>query len=119
MNTGSSDNGLMVGPRQNAQTSALWRTSDAVVIDHQALSAADESWLSGVRHLTLGALDVPKGLLCSLRKLEWLDIRGGPGNTVVNVAECSDLTGLKISQVRGLSDLSFLAGKESLRFLSL
>ncbi|HET7420394.1 MAG TPA: hypothetical protein VFL27_08435 [Candidatus Dormibacteraeota bacterium] len=57
--------------------------------------------------------------MAGLPKLEWLDYRGGSGDTADVVRGCSGLRFLWINQVRGLHDLTALSDLRSLELLVL
>ena len=90
-----------------------------VWIDHARIEEDDLDWLAPVQALTLWAVDVPDGFLAGLPDLRLLDLRGGSANTAAEVSGCSQLYGLVLNQIRGLQDLSEIAGLTGLRLLSL
>ena len=98
---------------------ARWRSRDDVWIDHATLIDADVEWLSPVKRLTLWAVKHPGDLLSRLPGLEFLDIRGGSGTDVRQVAGCQRLRVLVVNQVRGMSDLDDIAQLSTLELLSL
>lgn len=83
------------------------------------MDVSDAAWLVQARRLTLWAVQIPRGLLGSLPQLEWLDIRGGSGNSIDHISECRDLKYLQLNQIRGLNDLSVLSELKTLQLLSL
>jgi hypothetical protein len=83
------------------------------------IEPADRDWLAPVRRLTLWAVDLPEGFLGTLPNLDWLDVRGGSGESADFVIGCDRLRYLNINQVRGLSDASALGDLVTLELLSL
>lgn len=106
-------------PRRTAEESAQWRSDEAVWLDHAILADADLQWLEPVRRLTLWAVKTPSDFFRRLPALEWLDVRGGSGQSADFVEGCAGLRYLAINQVRGLSDLSMIANLPNLELLSL
>lgn len=104
---------------KDAKDSARWRSHDDLWLDHVTLRHNDIEWLSSARFLTLWAVKVPPGLLASLPSLQFLDLRGGSAATLDAIAGCAKLGGLVVNQVRGLKDVSLVAGFRSLQLLSL
>jgi hypothetical protein len=102
-----------------ARDAAQWRGPDEVWLDHATLREADLAWLTPVRTLTLWAVRVPPGLLAALPGLAHLDVRGGSGTSVDVAAGCAGLRSLRVNQVRGVTDLSVVAGLTTLELLSL
>jgi hypothetical protein len=98
---------------------ARWRSEEDVWIDHATLTDADVEWLSPVKRLTLWAVKDPGDLLARLPGLEFLDIRGGSGTDIRQVAGCRRLRVLVVNQVRGMSDLDDTAQLPTLELLSL
>jgi hypothetical protein len=98
---------------------ARWLSEDAVRIDHAVLTESDREWLKPVRRLTLWAVKAPPGFFRGLPLLEWLDVRGGSGESVKFVEGCARLRYLGINQVRGMRDLTPIGDLASLEMLSL
>jgi hypothetical protein len=90
-----------------------------VRIDHAVVTEADREWLEPVRRLTLWAVKAPPGFFRGLPRLEWLDVRGGSGETAAFVEDCSQLRYLAINQVRGMRDLTPISDLPALELLSL
>lgn len=89
-----------------------------VWIDHAYLGESDLEWLAPVERLTVWNVLIPRGFLIKLRRLWWLDIRGGSGTNLAIIKEASRLRYLSINQIRGLHDLSAITGLRRLEFLS-
>lgn len=105
------------GSRNGAEI-ARWKSQNDVLIDHSTLSDSDIEWLSPVKRMTLWAVKHPVDLLARLPSLEFLDIRGGSGDSVSQVAGCRALRVLVVNQVRGMSDLNAITKLETLELLS-
>ena len=97
----------------------MWLSDDIVRIDHAVLAEADREWLEPVRRLTLWAVKAPPDFFPSLPSLEWLDIRGGSGESADFVGGCAHLRFLAINQVRGMRELSSIGDLTGLELLSL
>jgi hypothetical protein len=111
---------LRVGTSQDgAKAAASWRSDDDVWLDHATLAERDLAWLRPVRRLTLWAVKTPPGFFRQLDSLEWLDIRGGSGQSADAVRGCTGLRYLALNQVRGLSDLDAIADLTNLELLDL
>ena len=102
-----------------ARDVARGRGTAEVWIDHAVIEPADLAWLAPVRRLTLWAVDLPEGFLGTLPNLDWLDVRGGSGESADVVSGCERLRYLRINQVRGLSDVSAVGELATLELLSL
>jgi hypothetical protein len=102
-----------------AREAAQWRGEDEVWLDHATLRETDLAWLAPVRTLTLWAVRVSPGLLAAMPALEHLDLRGGSAASVDLVAGCPRLRSLRVNQVRGVTDLSAIAGLASLELVAL
>ncbi|WP_375478754.1 hypothetical protein [uncultured Jatrophihabitans sp.] len=98
---------------------ARWRSDDDISIDHATLIESDADWLMPVKRLTLWSVKHPTDLLWRLPCLEFLDIRGGSGTSISQVARCPALRVLVVNQVRGMSDLGAVAQLSTLELLSL
>lgn len=106
-------------PRVSARAAAKWRSDDTVWLDHAILAESDLEWLEPVRRLTVWSVKTPPGFYRSLPSLEWLDVRGGSGESAAFVDGCVHLRYLSINQVRGLRDLTSIASLISLERLDL
>jgi hypothetical protein len=102
-----------------AKAAARWLADDAVWLDHVNLAERDLEWLRPVRRLTLWAVKTPPAYLRQLESLEWLDIRGGSGQSADTVRGCTGLRYLAINQVRGLLDLEAITDLTNLELLDL
>jgi hypothetical protein len=92
----------------------------AVWIDHAALADSDLEWLQDCQRLTLWNVTAPPNFLAGLPNLWWVDWRGGGvAQRVGQVSGCEGLKYLALNQIRGLADLSFLAGMTSLEMIRL
>lgn len=107
----------MLRLRRQQGRSALY--DDAVRLDHAVLTEADVEWLEPVRHLTLWSVKTPPDFFRRLPALEWLDVRGGSGESADFVQGCAGLRYLAVNQVRGLHDLAPIADLSTLQLLSL
>ncbi|WP_193608412.1 hypothetical protein [Nocardioides lijunqiniae] len=96
-----------------------WRANDHAWLDHTVLVDDDLAWLSKARRLTLWAVTFPEGWLGRHHGLEWLDIRGGSGQSADFLRGCHGLRYLQLNQVRGLADVSAVAALRDLQLLSL
>ena len=105
--------------RRSARSTAQWLSADTVRLDHAVLSDSDAEWLAGVRRLTAWAVKTPPEFFGSLPSLEWLDVRGGSGESAGFVDGCVGLRYLSINQVRGLRDVTSIADLKNLEMLSL
>lgn len=105
--------------KARARDVAGGRGTDEIRIEHAVIETADLDWLAPVRRLTLWAVDLPDGFLRTLPNLEWLDVRGGSGESADFVIGCDRLRYLQINQVRGLSDVSAVGDLATLELLSL
>lgn len=108
----------MSGSRAAAEV-ARWRSEDDVWIDHATLIDSDADWLRPVKRLTLWAVKQPVDILARLPRLEFLELRGGSGASISQVAGCRALRVLVVNQVRGMSDLSAIGQLAALELLSL
>jgi hypothetical protein len=109
-----------VGTSQDgAKAAARWRAGDAVWLDHATLAERDLEWLRPVRRLTLWAVKTPPDFFRQLGSLEWLDIRGGSGQSADAVRGCRGLRYLAINQVRGLSNLDAITDLAKMELLNL
>ena len=108
----------MRGVRDAAEV-ARWRSDDDVWIDHATLIESDADWLRPVKRLTLWSVKHPADFLPQLPSLQFLDIRGGSGTSVSQVAQCAALRVLVVNQVRGVSELDAIAQLSTLELLSL
>jgi hypothetical protein len=102
-----------------AKAAARWLADDAVWLDHVNLAERDLEWMRPVRRLTLWAVKTPPAYLRQLESLEWLDIRGGSGQSADTVRGCTGLRYLAINQVRGLLDLEAITDLTNLELLDL
>lgn len=103
-----------------AKSLAKPRSNGGMWLDHATLVDSDFEWLCDVERLTLWNVKIPRGFLGRLKNLWWLDWRGGGlAQGIDQVADCSRLRFLALNQIRGLSDLSFLANSISLEMLTL
>jgi hypothetical protein len=110
---------LVATSRRSARSTAKWLFDDTVRLDHAVLTESDAEWLGAVRHLTVWAVKVPSGFFRTLPSLEWLDVRGGSGESAEFVEGCVRLRYLAINQVRGLRDLTSVGDLANLELLSL
>jgi hypothetical protein len=88
-------------------------------IDHASITEKDLEWLADAERLTLWNVRVPPTFLRRLKKLWWLDLRGGSATDVRVADGCKRLRYLQVNQVRGLADLSNLPSFANLELLSL
>jgi hypothetical protein len=95
------------------------RNSRVLFLDHEDLLDDDIEWLAATERLTLWNVRVPPGLLARLDKLWWLDIRGGSAIDLTVAKGADKLQYLAVNQVRGMCDLSLVAGITTLRYLDL
>lgn len=93
--------------------------AEEVCLDHAVMTEADLEWLAPARRITFWAVKVPDAYFSRLPVLEWLDVRGGSGETADFVEGCTNLRYLAINQVRGLGDLSAIAHLPRLERLDL
>lgn len=105
--------------RGSAKAAATWSSEDALRLDHAVLAESDREWLEPVRRLTLWAVKVPRGFFGNLPSLEWLDVRGGSGESADFVDGCVHLRYLAINQIRGLRELTAIRDLANLELLSL
>lgn len=105
--------------KQPAVEVAKHREGNSVWIDHAEINESDLDWLQKVERLTLWNVSVPDGFLSRIPHLWWLDVRGGTSNDLKILFGLSNLKGLAVNQIRGLTDLSSLAELSSLRFIEL
>ncbi|MGH8522658.1 MAG: hypothetical protein ACREXY_00030 [Gammaproteobacteria bacterium] len=101
------------------KAAARWLSDDSVWLDHAVLTASDAEWLGAARRLTLWAVKVPPSFFQTLPSLEWLDVRGGSGESAEFVDGCVQLRYLAINQIRGLHDLTPIGDLTNLEFLNL
>ena len=109
----------MVDPKLSARDSARWTDSENLWLDHVTLVEGDLSWLAEVRWATFWNVKFPGGFLSRLSNLEYLGVRGGSGTNADFIVGCVSLRYLTINQVRGLTDLSAIAGSIGLQFVFL
>jgi hypothetical protein len=109
----------MTKRRQPARDVARHRSETDIWLDHARVVEGDLAWLQPVEKLTLWNVLLPSGFLPRLDHLRWLDLRGGTGQDLDHVAECSRLEFLSVNQVRGLQELRALAELSNLKLLSL
>lgn len=88
-------------------------------IDHATIIEDDLSWLSDAHTLTLWNVQAPARFFSRLKRLSWLDIRGGSGGDLSACAGLANIRYLAVNQVRGISDLSVIATLESLVYIDL
>lgn len=98
---------------------AAKRRNDLVWLDHVELSEGDADWLAPVERLTLWNVRIPAGFFAHLKKLWWLDIRGGSAPDLEVARGATGLQYLAINQVRGFADASVICMMQKLRFLDL
>jgi hypothetical protein len=104
----------------NAQTAARFMDAGGVFIEHCTIVDGDYEWLADVERLTIWNVKVPDGFLARLRRLWWVDWRGGgKGQNVEQLAACQGLRYVSLNQIRGLNDLGFLKKMASLEMLSI
>lgn len=109
----------MANSRRSARSTATWFSDDTVRLDHVVLTEADAQWLGAVRRLTVWAVETPPGFFASLPSLEWLDVRGGSGESAQFVNGCARLRYLAINQIRGMRDLTPIGDLTTLELLKL
>ncbi len=91
-----------------------------VFIDHAVLTEADLEWLGTVERLVLWNVSVPPDFLSRLPLLWWIDWRGGSAKqNLGQIGSCTRLRYLALNQIRGLSDLSFIAYLSNLEMIKL
>lgn len=79
----------------------------------------DIEWLKSVECLTLWNVTIPCGFLARLKRLWWLDIRGGSGTNLETVRGANNLRYLAVNQVRGMRDVAIAGELPSLEYLDL
>jgi hypothetical protein len=104
-----------------SKQAAEWKElSDAWVwISHATVGPGDLDRLAAVERLTVWNVRFPVGLLAQLRRLWWLDVRGGSASDLSILDGCTGLRGLAINQVRGLTDVDVISQMHQLELLSL
>jgi len=103
-----------------AKSAARLRDSGGVWIDHAAVVDDDFEWLAEVERLTLWNVKMPVGFLSRLKRLWWVDWRGGgKGQQIEQLATCQGLRFVSLNQIRGVGDLQFLADLRSLEMVSI
>ncbi len=105
---------------KSAKSAAHFRGSGGVFIDHATVVDDDFEWLAEIERLTLWNVKVPEGFLSRLKRLWWVDWRGGgKGQQVEQLAACSKLRFVSLNQIRGLENLDFLANLKTVEMLSI
>jgi hypothetical protein len=97
----------------------IFRSSAELWIDHATVVEDDLQRMRDVEELTLWNVRFPEGFLARLKRLWFLDLRGGSASDLRVVDGCTRLRGLVVNQVRGLQDLSAISSLANLEFLSL
>jgi hypothetical protein len=87
-------------------------------IDHATVEPGDLKLLAGTAGLTLWNVKLPPGFLRRLKRLWWLDVRGGTGRDL-SFVDAPRLRYLQVNQVRGLTDVSAIGKLTQLELLSL
>jgi len=105
--------------KRPAREVAQKRSHEGCWIDHAEIVEADFEWLETIERLTLWNVRVPKGFLAKLKRLWWLDIRGGSAIDLKILHGAKRLRYLAVNQIRGLSDLSVVSELLALRFIDL
>jgi hypothetical protein len=95
------------------------RNNRELWLDHVVLIDEDIEWLAATERLTLWNVKVPAGLLARIKKLWWLDIRGGSATNLEVAKGVDKLQYLAVNQVRGMCDLSLVSQMATLRYLNL
>src|SRR6516165_7575221 len=96
---------------------ARGRNNRVLFLDHAELCDDDLEWLQATERLTLWCVKVPDGLLAQLKKLWWLDIRGGTGTDLKVATGVTNLKFLAVNQIRGMRDLSVVCDMTGLRYI--
>jgi hypothetical protein len=107
-----------MGKKRSPIIEACKRRNNRVLrLDHVELIDEDLEWLASTERLTLWNVKVPDGLLASIEKLWWLDIRGGSATDLAVVKGADRLQYFAVNQVRGMCDLSLVSEMVALRYL--
>jgi hypothetical protein len=95
------------------------RNNRVLWLDHVELLDEDLEWLSATERLTLWNVKIPAGLLARIKKLWWLDIRGGSASNLEVAKGAAKLKYLAVNLVRGMCDLSLVSQMTTLCYLNL
>jgi hypothetical protein len=107
----------MAKKRSSARSVAQPRSHNGFSIDHAEIVEDDLAWLGSVERLSLWNVKIPSGFLARLRKLWWLDIRGGSAGDLNVACGATGLRYLAVNQVRGMQDLSAVGRMLKLRYV--
>jgi hypothetical protein len=105
--------------RARAKDVAQDRGAGVFFIDHAEILEEDYELLKSAERLTLWNVRVPAGFLARLRRLWWVDLRGGSASDLDVVVGADNLQYLAVNQVRGMRDLSLIRHLRRLRFINL
>jgi hypothetical protein len=105
--------------RARAKDVAQDRGGGVFFIDHAEILEEDYELLKSAQRLTLWNVRVPTGFLARLRRLWWLDLRGGSASDLDIVVGADNLQYLAVNQVRGMRDLSVIRQLRRLCLISL
>jgi hypothetical protein len=92
--------------RARAKDVAQDRGAGVFWIDHAEILGEDYELLKSAERLTLWNVRVPTGFLARLRRLWWVDLRGGSASGLDIVVGADNLQYLAVNQVRGMRDLA-------------
>lgn len=101
-----------------ARSVAKQRSNNGLWMDHARIVEEDYAWLASVERLILWNVQIPTEFLARLKKLWWLDIRGGSASDLCVARGASKLRYLAVNQVRGMQDLSAVSEMLELRYLA-
>ena len=110
---------IMAGAKAASKSTWQDRGNGGFWLDHVRLGEQDVERLASARHLTMWNVKIPHGFYGRLPVLESLDLRGGSGTNLDEVAKAGRLKHLTVNQVRGMNDVDAIVHLVNLESLVL